>query len=77
MPSVRVLRTPLPRLPDLSSSSAAVAWATPWLVWSAALVVAVLTGPDVSVGPGSPPFRRWRRSVTVGPGSSDSGCWPP
>ncbi|MGW7198577.1 PP2C family protein-serine/threonine phosphatase [Streptomyces chryseus] len=51
MPSVRLLRIPLPRLPDLSSSSAAVAWATPWLVWSAALVVAVLTGPDVSVGP--------------------------
>ncbi|GAA1546180.1 hypothetical protein GCM10009730_64100 [Streptomyces albidochromogenes] len=51
MPSVRPLRTPPPRLPGLSSGSAAVAWATPWLVWSAALVVAVLTGPDVSVGP--------------------------
>ncbi|OEJ41968.1 hypothetical protein AR457_05665 [Streptomyces agglomeratus] len=48
---VRLLR-PLPlRVPDLSPRGSRLAAAMPWLVWAAALLVALLTGPDVSVGP--------------------------
>ncbi|MFF3339765.1 PP2C family protein-serine/threonine phosphatase [Streptomyces flavidovirens] len=53
MPSDRLLRSLLPVCVPaaLSPRGSTLAAAMPWLVWSAALVLALLTGPDVSVGP--------------------------
>lgn len=48
---VRLLHSPALGVPHLSPRGSALASAMPWLVWSAALVVALVTGPDVSVGP--------------------------